>query len=139
MSLRCEVVNSSAAGENIVNGYLLPRIRTRSRTCFIGRRYRVNYWFLCVNLGWFSACAGTALALCYVTLAVKFQDDRVMDQSINCRQRRHRILEDFIPLAEHQVGADQHARASDPSVSPIFSRLLSPSGSRYTSWEPISE
>src|ERR1700737_576870 len=49
------------------------------------------------------------MALCSVTLAVKFQDDRVMNQSIDCRHRRHRILEDFVPLAEHQVGADKHA------------------------------
>ena len=32
-----------------------------------------------------------------------------MNQSVDRRHRRHRILKDFVPLAEHQVGADQHA------------------------------
>ncbi len=32
-----------------------------------------------------------------------------MNQSVDRRHRRHRILEDFVPLAEHQVGADEHA------------------------------
>ena len=49
------------------------------------------------SYGWSSLCF---VALGPVTLAVKFQDDRVMNQSIDGRHRRHRILEDFGPLAE---------------------------------------
>src|ERR1700719_108887 len=63
----------------------------------VGDRYGDSFVSLCF------------MALCAVSLAVKFQDDRVMDQPVDCRHRRHRILEDFVPLAEHQVGADQHA------------------------------
>jgi hypothetical protein len=37
------------------------------------------------------------VALGPVTLAVKFQDDRVMNQSIDGRHRRHRVLKDFVP------------------------------------------
>ena len=32
-----------------------------------------------------------------------------MNQSVDGRHRRHRILKDFVPLAEDQVGAHQHA------------------------------
>ena len=39
--------------------------------------------------------------------AVELQDDGVMHQPVDGRHRRHRILEDLVPLAEHQIRADE--------------------------------
>src|SRR5260370_42142466 len=52
------------------------------------------------------ALALSLVGACAVTVAVKFQNDGVVDQSIDGRHRRHGILKDLFPLTENQVGTD---------------------------------
>src|SRR6266446_2309576 len=36
------------------------------------------------------------------------QNDGVMDDAIYCRHRRHRVFEDLVPLAEHEIRGNHH-------------------------------
>jgi hypothetical protein len=55
------------------------------------------------------AWAGAGLAAAFFWLgdplafAVEIQNDRVMDQPVNGGHGRHRILENLVPLGEHQI------------------------------------
>jgi hypothetical protein len=42
-------------------------------------------------------------------LTAKFQDHRVMDESVDGGHGRHRVFEDLIPLGKHQIAGDHHA------------------------------
>ena len=36
------------------------------------------------------------------------QNDGMMDDAIDCRHRRHRVFEDVVPLAEHEIRGNHH-------------------------------
>ena len=48
---------------------------------------------------------------CPVARDSKLQDHRVVHHPVNGRRRGHRVLEDLVPLREHQVTGDHHAPA----------------------------
>ena len=45
---------------------------------------------------------------------IKLQNHRMVNQPIHCRHRRHRILENLVPLGEDQITADHEAPALIP-------------------------
>lgn len=44
-----------------------------------------------------------------MTASGKFQYNSMMDQSIHRRHRRHRILENLVPLGKRKIAADSYA------------------------------
>ena len=52
--------------------------------------------------------------LCPVTGYIELKDDRMVDQPVDGGRSGHRILEDAIPLAEHQVLCGEYRYAESP-------------------------
>jgi hypothetical protein len=65
-------------------------------------------WGTGASAGWFCSSLVFRPAL---ALAAELQDDAVMYQTVHGGHGRYGVLEDALPMAEDQVGADHHAAA----------------------------
>src|SRR5262245_44494081 len=84
-----------------------PRLVRDLRGC------RARLRRVCVRRGW--ACGfGGELGLRFLdpdALAGHLEHDRVVNEPVDRGGGGHRVLEDPVPLAEHQVAGDHHATA----------------------------
>ena len=84
-----------------------------ARSALLTRFAMIDFMESTSRVGRFSGLARICASAFSGTKAgnVELQDDGVVDQPVDRGGGRHRILEDALPVAEHQVAGDQH-RAS---------------------------